>query len=65
MTMTEIKRIADDCDRTHRWAEIRSKRTSFKTMQYRLIKIGRVYLRMMSASGTVFLIPTEAVVRVW
>jgi hypothetical protein len=63
--MTEIKRIADDCEKTHRWAEIRSKRTSFKTMQYRLIKIGRVYLRMMTASGAVFTIPPEEVVLVW
>lgn len=65
MTMTEIKRIADDCEKTHRWAEVKSKRTNYRTLQYRLIKIGRVYLRMITPSGAVFTIPPEEVVRVW
>jgi hypothetical protein len=63
--MPEIKRIADDCEKTHRWAEVKSKRTNYRTLQYRLIKIGRVYLRMITPSGAVFTIPPEEVVRVW
>jgi hypothetical protein len=65
MTIKEIKRIADDCEKTHRWAEVQSKRTSYRTIQYRLTKIGRVYLRLMTAGGAVFTIPPEEVVRVW
>jgi len=56
MTLAQIKRIAGDCGKTHRWASIpndfhnswRDRHTTF-----RIVGIGRKYIRLMDGKGTI------------
>lgn len=65
MTIAQLKRDCSDCRKTHRWAEVRSDFEPGKYTQYRIIGIGRKYVRVMSGGGTIFNAKPEDIRKAW
>lgn len=65
MEITQLKRECGDCKKTHRWAEVRSDFDVTKTVNYRIIGIGRAKVRLMSGRGTVFSVSAVDIKRAW
>lgn len=68
MTIAQIKRIAGDCGKTHRWAQIKndfyvSWRDRHTTL--RIIGVGRKFVRCMDARGTVIPFLPEQISSAW
>ena len=65
MLITDIKRKASDCRKTHRWAEVRSDFDVLATTVYRIIGVGREKVRVMSNAGTIFYVKPADIKRAW
>lgn len=68
MTMTQIKSIAADCGKTHRWAQIKndfhfSWRDRFTTL--RIVAVGKKFVRCMDARGTIVRFTPEQISKAW
>jgi len=61
MTMNQIKSVASDCGRTHRWAQIFVRPND----SLRIVGIGRTWVRLMFANGKIVLVTPEMINRVW
>ena len=59
-----VKRIAGDCKQTHRWARVKCEATK-DLYTYRIIGIGRKYVRLMSNDGTIWNELPKNFTRVW
>jgi hypothetical protein len=68
MTIEQIKRIAADCNKTHRWVAIRrdfsvSWRDRFDNL--RIVGIGRKYVRCMDGRGTITNYTPDQISKAW
>lgn len=68
MTIQQVKRVADDCKTASRWAKVKNDFfTSWRDRhsQYRIVGIGRKYVRLMDGRGEIHNETPDAIVSVW
>jgi hypothetical protein len=65
MELARIKRDCSDFRKSSRWVDVRSDFDITKSTAFRIIGIGRKFVRVMSNGGTVFNVKPEDVKRCW